>query len=133
VSQALLLANGLVGVALPGAIAIINRAEWSPRVKSAVAFLVCLVAAAVTCAASGDVTLVNWGAGSLVVFTAARTSYAGLWHPTGAAPAIEKATSPTPSPTRDDVKQAIASAPVKPTDAAPATKAEPATKAKRRS
>jgi hypothetical protein len=107
VSQALLLANGLVGFVLPGLIAVVNRRGWSPRAKSVVAFGCCLLAALVTCAAAGDLTPATWGAGALTVFAVARTAYAGLWHPTGAAPAIEAATSPQPSPTRDDVKAAL--------------------------
>lgn len=110
-SQALLLANGVVGFALPGLIAVITREAWSPKAKSVAAFAVCLAAAAVTAAAAGDLTPAGWGAGVLIVFAAARTSYAGLWRPTGVAPAIEAATSPTPAPTRAEVKEILKTAP----------------------
>lgn len=91
--SALLLASAAVGFLLPLALAKLNRVAWSPRVKSAFAFIACLLASLLTTVASGDMSFADWAAAAAVVFGAAQASYRGLWHPTGIAPAIEKSGS----------------------------------------
>jgi hypothetical protein len=82
-----------VGFLLPQAIALLNQVKWTARVKSIVAFAACVIAAGITTVAAGDFDATNLILSATTVFAVARTSYAGLWRPTGLAPAIEEATS----------------------------------------
>jgi len=90
--------SGVVGAALPLLISVIQRASWSESTRSLVAFGACVVAAGVAAVAAGDLTLTNYGTSLLVVFGTARTTYAGLWKPTGVAGKVEDATTPAQGP-----------------------------------
>lgn len=94
----LLVISGIVGGLLPFAIALINQSHWAPGLKSVIAFLCCLIAAFITVWAKGDITATDYIASALTVFTVARASYAGLWRPTGTAPALEASTTVTKAP-----------------------------------
>jgi hypothetical protein len=91
--------SAAVGFVLPLAIAVVNQAHWSSKLKAAVAFAICIAAAAVTVYFDGG----KFDAGhlvesALIVFTLARASYAGLWRPVGVAGAIEVKTTVTEPP-----------------------------------
>lgn len=92
------LLNLMVGAALPHAIALINQVQWRAQIKAGIAFVVCLVAAAITTYATGHLNLTDWGLAASTVFTAAQVSYKGLWKPLGSTTAIENATSLEPVP-----------------------------------
>jgi hypothetical protein len=92
-SERLTLANALVGFLLPQLIALINQRKWVARTKSLVAFGACAVAGILTSYVAGDLVSSDLLLSIFTVFGVARVSYAGLWHPTGVTPAIEKATS----------------------------------------
>lgn len=83
----------LVGFLLPHLISLVNQQRWSPGLKAVVAFLVCLVAAIVTCWAKGSLDLHHFAATASVVYLLARSSYAGLWKPLGVSDSIEASTS----------------------------------------
>lgn len=89
----LLVTSGIVGSILPMGIALVNQSHWRAGFKAVVAFILCLAAALVTTWAQDKLTPENYIASALTVFTLARVSYAGLWRPTGAAPAVEANTT----------------------------------------
>lgn len=92
-NEKLALANTLIGFLLPHAIALVNQLHWGPRLKAAVAFAVCTLAAAVTSYVAGELTPADLALSAMTVFGAAQVSYQQLWQPTGIAPAIEQATT----------------------------------------
>lgn len=79
----------LVGFFLPLFIAIIQKEQWTPSIKAAIAFIACLVAAAGATYFTGGFTD-DYVRTALVVFVAAVTAYKGLWQPTGVADVIER-------------------------------------------
>ncbi|MDN4646460.1 hypothetical protein [Arthrobacter sp. PsM3] len=83
-----------VGFFSPLVIAVIQQSRWSARRQSILAFLFYVVVAAVTAYLNGIFTAVGLVTAVLIVFVVASTAYKNLWKPTGAAPAIEAATSP---------------------------------------
>lgn len=83
------------GVALPFLIAFINQTTWNPKARGAVAFAVCLVAAAILAAVHGTLTLGHWRDTTVLVTGAAMVMYHALWKPSGLAPAFEDATTIT--------------------------------------
>lgn len=97
-NEKLALANALVGSVLPHAIALVNQCHWPSRVKRAVAFGCCAIAAAFTSWIGGELHPDDLLLSVLVVFGAAQISYRAVWHPTGIAPAIEEATTITDPP-----------------------------------
>lgn len=94
----LIVTSGIVGIGLPLIIALLNQSHWKAGLKAAVAFGICLVAALITTWAEDKLTPENYVLSALTVFAIARTTYAGLWRPTGAAPAIEVATTVKDTP-----------------------------------
>lgn len=89
----LVLTSGIVGFLLPFLIALVNQAHWQAGLKAVVAFAICLIGAFVTTWAEDKLSLSNYIISALTVFALARTSYAGLWRPTGAAPSLEASTT----------------------------------------
>lgn len=89
----LIVTSGIVGLLLPALIALVNQAHWPSGFKAVVAFIACFIAAGITAWAEGTLTFANWATSLIVVFTTARTTYAGLWRPTGVAPALESSTT----------------------------------------
>lgn len=87
--------DALIGLAMPVVIAVINQSHWSPRVRGAVAFVLCLVAATVVEWVRGDLSWEDWRNTALVIFGAAVFFYRQWWQPSTIAPAIEAATSPS--------------------------------------
>lgn len=90
----------LVGVLLPGLVAVVQRQTWSNKTRVAVGVGASAVAAfGTTYLTEGDAL---WDQGMLHAFlliaVAAWASYQSLWKASGVGPAIERATSPSPSP-----------------------------------
>lgn len=88
-----------VGFLLPHAIALVTQQHWSPALKSVVAFAICIVAAVVTVWAKGTLNFHDLVGTATLVYVLARSSYAGLWKPTGITDTIEaKTTLGSPAP-----------------------------------
>lgn len=81
------------GAALPFLIAFVNRPTWDPKVRGAVAFGVCLVAAALLAWLHGTLTLAHWRDTAVLVTGSAMVMYHALWKPSGLAHALEDATT----------------------------------------
>jgi hypothetical protein len=79
----------------PLAISVIQQSKWSERTQSLVAFGFYFVVALVSTFLAGMLDLGNLVRALLLVFLVASVSYKTLWKPTGVAPAIESATSPS--------------------------------------
>jgi hypothetical protein len=90
------LASGLVGILLPGLMAIVNQPGWPSWLKSLLTFLASLAVAAITVAVQGDGdawSTDRWLGSVLTILTVALATYHGLWKPTGVAPAINERTN----------------------------------------
>lgn len=93
---------GLVlGIFLPGLIAIIQRRKWPDLVRTLVAYAVYVLTTALTMwftASMGDPPedARAWVRLFLIILATAYTSFAVVWKPTGLAAHIEERTSPKP-------------------------------------
>lgn len=100
------------GTLVPFLISIVTQAPWSPKLKGAVAFLVCLGIGALLAAFHGTLTLAHWRDSAIAVTAAAILMYRQLWQPSGLAPAVEQATTVvrsddyTPGPLTDTSRPA---------------------------
>lgn len=88
--------SGLVGFGMPPLVAIINQATWASWVRAIVTLLLCVAAGAGTAYFDGNLTGQRWTTAALIVATAAIASYRMFWRPSGIAPGIEAATTPSP-------------------------------------
>jgi hypothetical protein len=83
---------------------VIQQPRWSQKTRAAVTFLYSIVVGLATAYFAGafdGVRDVRTGVSAvLLMLVSAIASYKGFAQPTGVAPAIEQATSPTPSPSR---------------------------------
>lgn len=81
---------------------VIQQPRWSPRLRSMVTFVWCLLVAVGTAWLTGAfadaVDVRTWVTAFLGVFVGAIVGYKGLAQPTGLARAIETATSPKSPP-----------------------------------
>lgn len=93
------------GLALPFIIAFVNQTTWNPKVRGAVAFVACLVAAAILAAVHGTLSLGSWRDTTVLVTGAAMVMYHALWKPSGLAPAFEDATTITGKSTPDGTSE----------------------------
>lgn len=85
----------LVGVITPPITAVIQRPTWSKNTRIVVAGAASVVLGFITAATTGALTDPgNLFAVIAAVAVAAEATYEKLWQPSGAAGAIEKATSP---------------------------------------
>lgn len=82
----------LVGVVLPLIIAVIQKQHWRNAIRVAVAVFVCFVAAVITSYTKGTLNLHDLATSLFIIFTLTKTTYLGVWKPSGIAPAIESAT-----------------------------------------
>jgi hypothetical protein len=83
------------GVVMPFVIAFINQSKWDPKVRGMVAFVACVGAAALLALLHGTLTLDHWRDTAILVTGSAMVMYHALWKPSGLAPALEDATSPS--------------------------------------
>jgi hypothetical protein len=90
------------GVVMPFIIAVINQSRWNVRVRGMVAFLACLVMAALLALLHGDLTVAAWRDTAILVTGSAMAMYHALWRPSGLAPAVQDATSIGGPSTRPD-------------------------------
>lgn len=88
----------IVGFFLPLLLSVVQQPKWPSYVRSIVMFLGCLVASAGTVLLQGEFTGERWLESALLIVVTTIATYKGLWKPVEIAPAIEEATSPTPSP-----------------------------------
>lgn len=91
--------DALIGGGLPLVIALINQAQWSPKLKAVMALLVCGVAATVAAWIRGELDWTDWRNTFIVIAGAALATYRWIWQPSTIAPTVEAVTSVTP-PTR---------------------------------
>jgi VIT1/CCC1 family predicted Fe2+/Mn2+ transporter len=84
--------SALVGALLPALVAFVNREHWPAWAKGLTAVASSVVAGGVTAWLSDGFTGKTWLQSALIVVGAALASYRLWWHPTGVAPAIERAT-----------------------------------------
>lgn len=86
----------LIGSVLPLLISVINRVDWTDRVKAIVAFVVCMLAAAVSSLLVEGVDVrdpnFDFVAYAATLYGSAMIAYGRFWRPTRVAPAIEAAT-----------------------------------------
>jgi hypothetical protein len=80
-------------VLAPFITALVNRPQWSRATRQIVALVVSLAIAVVAILGTDGFTG-NWYLDLILVLTTATFAYETVWKPTGAAPAVEKATSP---------------------------------------
>lgn len=90
--------SGVIGFLLPNGIALLNQTHWPTKLKSFVAFVVCIIVAVITTWIKGDVNFTDLVGSAGIIYTVAMASYTGLWKPTEIAPTIEAKTTVT-SPT----------------------------------
>lgn len=88
--------TALVGTLMPVLIAFVNRTTWSSGTKATVALVSSAVAGIATAWLNGELAGRDVIAAVLVAATATTVAYHAWWKPTGIAPALEEATSPTP-------------------------------------
>lgn len=91
--QNLVMWSTIVGFLSPLVVAIIQQPKFHDAAKAVITFLYCLVTAFITVILEGRFTQERFVTSLLFVFVTAITAYKGLWKPTGAAPAIESATT----------------------------------------
>jgi hypothetical protein len=82
--------SAVVGFFLPALVAIVNREEWKPWIKGAVALLASLVVGTVTALLSGGFTGSTWLQAMGVVFAASQAAYHLWWKNTDIAGMIER-------------------------------------------
>ncbi len=93
VPAALVQASALIGAALPLIAALLKQDHFSKRTNTLIAVAVALLAATVTTAAKGQLSLQNIAGSFTAVYTVAMAFYHGLWNPTGIEPELKKRTS----------------------------------------
>lgn len=84
----------VVGALMPGLIAVVNRPSWPAWARAAVAVVVSVIAGAMTAYLGGDLHGISIVRAILLTLFSALGFYKLIWHPSGVAVAIEKATSP---------------------------------------
>ena len=87
--------SALVGFLLPLVIAVIQRPSFSRPVRTIIGVVFSVGAAILTALIEGNLSINSWATSLIFVAMAAYTSYTHVWVPVGAAPYVEKVTSPT--------------------------------------
>lgn len=93
----------VAGVLAPAFIAVIEQPRWEPQMKRAMAYTGAALIGILTVIGNGilndfEVTFANAVTVVMAVVGASQMAYGLIWKPTGAADAIEQATSPKPPP-----------------------------------
>lgn len=97
----------IVGFLTPLVVALIQQPTWIPAVRAVVGFLAAVVFGTGTAYFAGDFNGTSWVTGVLLVLVSAISTYKGFWQPTGIAPRIETATSPSTGVGDSSGKRAI--------------------------
>ena len=84
----------ILGFVSPLIIAVIQQPKFHEGARAIITFLYCVVVGVGTAFFEGRLTGQRAITSVLIVLVSAITTYRGLWRPTGAAPAVEAATSP---------------------------------------
>ena len=87
--------SALVGTLLPLLVAVVQRAHWPGWLRTAIGVVAIIVASVITAASQHKLNLNDWAASALTVFLLTKTTYLAVWKPSGVAPWIEAATSPS--------------------------------------
>ncbi len=82
--------SALVGLLLPGLVAIVNRESWKPWVKAVVAVAASVLVGTVTALLSGGFTGVTWVQALVIVSVASQVAYHTWWKNSGISDWIEK-------------------------------------------
>lgn len=86
----------ILGVLTPILTSVIQQPKWSDQVRSIIAALVSIVVGVVTVLANGGFVDASGSLGIIaLVMVSSYATYRNLWKPSGIAPAIESATSPS--------------------------------------
>jgi hypothetical protein len=88
--------DALIGMVMPGLIALLNQRHWDARVKGLVALVSCVVVATLVELFRGDVNWADWRGTVVVVTSSALVTYHVWWKPSTIAPTVEAATSTSP-------------------------------------
>lgn len=91
----LLMWSLIVGFFMPPVQAVIQQSTWSTELRAGANLVLCAVAAVGVVYFEGDFTGRRFIQSALIVGVTAIAFYKGTWKPTGIAPAIESATSPS--------------------------------------
>ena len=89
-SENLVLWAAIIGFFLPLGIAVIQKKAWPSQAKAGVAFVICLIVAAIEVYLKGQIDTTDYVTAALVILVSSITFYKGFWVPTGVAPTIEK-------------------------------------------
>lgn len=87
----------IIGALVPPVIAVVQRPKFPGWARVAIMLVIAVVASVVVLAVQSDLDFHNWSRTVGLVIVGAIAAYHGIWQPSGIAPAIEAATSPTPS------------------------------------
>src|SRR4051812_3201163 len=91
-----------LSILTPLATSLIQQPRFSRNVRIGIAAAVSVVVGAGTAYFSGDLTGKSLVVAIGIVLVGAEATYQKVWRPSGLAPAIENATSPTPVPQSED-------------------------------
>ena len=83
----------IVGILLPPLQALVNQYGWTPTIKAFATIAVSAAVGALVGWFEGVDTREGWVATLVAVYAAGQLGYFGIWRPSGAANALEKATS----------------------------------------
>ena len=83
----------VLGLLVPFAQSIVQRPEWSQKVRVALALGLALAVGLATVLSEGNFDLGNWFGTAGLVLAASQTAYALVYKPTGVAKALEQATT----------------------------------------
>lgn len=87
--------SALIGFLLPILIAVVQRPSFPKWVRTVVGIVFSIGAAILTAMIENKLTWNTWATSLIFVALAAYTSYGHIWVPIGAAPYVEKKTTPS--------------------------------------
>jgi hypothetical protein len=83
----------IIGMVMPGLIALINQAHWDAKVKGLVALVSCLIVSTLVALFRGGLDWADWRNTVVVLTGSALVTYHVWWKPSTVAPTLEVATS----------------------------------------
>jgi hypothetical protein len=96
ISNAILQINALIGFFLPLVVSVFQHYKFPTWFRVAIAAATSLAAGVFSTWAEGKLDWTNWGTAAIIIFTTSQLTYVTVWKPTGIAPKVEEATSPSP-------------------------------------